>query len=80
MRSNALAPGVLLSVPAGSDGASGARVLQVLSRRPILDESADIGPPPAAEQRAQTVFETTGIVLVLGIVLAAAWILFRRRI
>ncbi|WP_414472447.1 hypothetical protein [Microvirga sp. M2] len=55
-------------------------VLNALGRRPILDQGADLGPPPAAEQRAETVFETTGIILVLLIVLGAAWILIRGRV
>lgn len=70
---NVLAPGVLPSVP-------DVPVPRALGRRPILDEGAEMGPPPAAEQRAQAVFETTGMFLVLVIVLAAAWILIRNRI
>jgi len=77
MPSIVLAPGVLPSVPGRF---SDVPVLKALGRRPDLNQGADMGPPPAAEQRAQTVFETTGMFLVLMIVLAAAWILIRNRI
>ncbi|MEZ0172559.1 hypothetical protein [Microvirga sp. TS319] len=76
MPPHVLAPGVLSFLPAGRD----VPVFKALGRRPILDQGADLGPPPAAEQRAETVFETTGIILVLLIVLGAAWILIRRRV
>ena len=77
MPSTPLAPDVLPSTP---DRSWGVPVLKALGRRPDLDEGADMGLPPAAEQRAQTVFETAGIILVLLIALAGAWILIRRRI
>jgi hypothetical protein len=77
MLSTTLAPGVLLSVP---DRSWGVPVLKALGRRPDLDEGTDMGLPPAAEQRAQTVFETVGIILVLLIALASVWILIRRRL
>ncbi|WP_445501955.1 hypothetical protein [Microvirga sp. G4-2] len=52
----------------------------MLGQRPALDEGTEISPPPAATERAETVFETMGLILVLLIVLAAAWILIRNRI
>jgi hypothetical protein len=76
MASTILAPGVFLSVP---DGSWDVPILKSLGRRPDLDEGGDVGLPPAAEQRAQTVFETAGIILILLIALAGAWILIRRR-
>ena len=54
--------------------------LKALGQRPALDEGAETGPPPAALGRAQTVFEVTGIALLLLIALAAAWILIRKRL
>lgn len=79
MPSNVLAPGVPSSAPAVLDGPSGVPILRALGRRPLLDEETGLGPPPAAEHRAQVVFEVTGIVLLLLIAGAAAWILIRKR-
>jgi hypothetical protein len=76
MASTILAPSVLPSVP---DGSCGVPILKSLGGRPELDEGGDVGLPPAAEQRAQTAFETAGIILILLIALAGAWILIRRR-
>jgi hypothetical protein len=49
--------------------------------RPILDEpGSGTGPPPAAAARAEALFETIGIGLILLIVLSALWILIRGRL
>lgn len=51
-----------------------------LGRRPLMDEGTEVGPPPAAEARAETTFEVTGLILILLLVVAAAWILVRKRV
>ncbi|PVE24993.1 hypothetical protein DC522_07170 [Microvirga sp. KLBC 81] len=68
------------SAPAFPKGDSNLRVIKVLGQRPALAEGTEIGPPPAATERAEMVFETMGLVLVLLIVLAAVWILIRKRL
>ena len=55
-------------------------VPKALGQRPVLDEEAATGPPPAAVDRARTVFEATGLILVFLIAFAAVWILIRRRL
>ncbi len=56
-------------------------VIRVLGRPPIIEgEDGEPGPPPAAEERAQRAFEGMGTILLLLIVLTAAWILIRRRL
>ncbi|KLK94026.1 hypothetical protein AA309_06095 [Microvirga vignae] len=68
------------SAPAFPKGDSDLRIIRVLGQRPALAEGAEMGPPPAATERAETVFETMGLILVLLIVLAAVWILIRKRL
>jgi hypothetical protein len=80
MPSNPLAPGVLDPTPAFQDWDSSLPVPNALGQRPALDEGTESGPPPAAIERAQTVFETTGMVLVILIVVSAVWILVRNRL
>jgi hypothetical protein len=80
MPSTPLAPDVLYPGPAFPDGPSGLRTAKALAQRPPLDEGTETGPPAAAADRAELVFETTGIVLILLIVLAAVWILIRKRL
>ncbi|HZH09497.1 MAG TPA: hypothetical protein VEZ24_03945 [Microvirga sp.] len=53
---------------------------KALGQRPVLDEGTELGPPPAAQDRAQAVFETTGIILILVIILGGVWLLIRRRL
>lgn len=50
-----------------------------LGQRPPLQEGAEVSPPPAAVDRAQTVFEMTGIILLLLIAFGCVWFLLRRR-
>lgn len=69
-----------LSAPTFPKGDSDLRIIKVLGQRPALDEGTEIAPPPAATERAETVFETMGLILVLLIVLAAAWILIRKQL
>ena len=71
------APGVFSRT---SDGFADVLVIKALGRRADLDDGADISLPPAAEQRAQAVFETAGIIFILLIAIAGAWVLIRRRI
>lgn len=80
MPSNPLAPGAFPSALTFPKGDSDLRIIKVLGQRPALDEGTEISPPPAATERAETVFETMGLILVLLIVLAAAWILIRNRV
>jgi hypothetical protein len=80
MPSNPLAPGALALTSGFQDWDSGLPVPNALGRRPALDEGTEAGPPPAAIERAQTVFETTGIALVFLIVVSAVWILVRNRL
>jgi hypothetical protein len=54
--------------------------LKALGQRPILDETTEVGPPPAAMDRAQAIFEVVGSGLILLIVLSCAWILIRKRL
>jgi len=75
-----MALGALPVAPALPEKPSNLPILKVLGQRPALDDGAETGPPPAAANRAETVFETTGMVLVLLIVVSAAWILIRRRL
>jgi hypothetical protein len=58
----------------------GLPVLKAAGERPILEEGTETGPPAAATDRAEAIFETMGIALVLLIVLAAAWILIRKQL
>jgi len=58
---------------------SRAPVLKTAGSQPILDEGQETGPPPATAERAETVFEVTGIALILAIVLSAVLILIRGR-
>lgn len=46
----------------------------------IFGESEESGPPPAATERAQTAFESMGLILLGLMALLAAWILIRGRL
>jgi len=73
-------PGILSQALVFGEGSAGLSVPKALGRQPPLEEGAETRPPPAAVSRAETVFETTGLILVLLIVLAALWILVRKRL
>jgi hypothetical protein len=68
------------SVQGVIDRNPGLPVLKAAGERPILEEGTETGPPAAATHRAEAIFETMGIALVLLIVLAAAWILIRKQL
>ena len=80
MPSIPLAPGAFPSAPTSPKEDSDLRIIKVLGQRPVLDEGTQASPPPAATDRAERVFEMTGIVLILLIVFGAAWILIRKRL
>ena len=80
MPSNPLALGAFPSASTFPKGDSDLRIIKMLGQSPVLGEGKEISPPPAATERAETVFETMGLILVLLIVLATAWILIRNRI
>ncbi|MBB4038752.1 hypothetical protein GGR34_000381 [Microvirga flocculans] len=53
---------------------------EAVADRSVIREYADeMRLPPAAESRAEAVFTTVGLFLVLAIVLSALWILLRAR-
>lgn len=55
------------------------RALQAGGTRPALEEEAGADLPPAGAARAEQIFEVTGSLLVLVILLSALIILLRRR-
>ena len=77
---NPLAPGVFSSALTLLKEEPALPMIKALGQRPGLDEGAELGPPPAATNRAETAFEAMGIFLVLLIGCAAAWILIRQRL
>jgi hypothetical protein len=62
------------------DEGSGPRILEAAADRSIIQEDPK-GPmlPPAGASRAETVFATVGIVLLLILAVSFLWTLFRQR-
>ncbi|WP_243369344.1 hypothetical protein [Microvirga solisilvae] len=80
MLANPLVSGAFPSALPDSGRDSDPPPLRAMGERSPFGEEAETRPTPAATDRAETVFETTGIVLILLIALAAAWILIRQRL
>ncbi|MCG7392975.1 hypothetical protein MHY87_08675 [Microvirga sp. ACRRW] len=79
MPPNPLLPGVL-QPPALPEWGSPLPVQQALGERSILEEDTSTRPHPAATERAEKIFEITGLFLILVIALAAAWVLIKGRL
>lgn len=80
MPPNLLVHGVRPHAPPLPGADSRPLILKAAGGRPILEEGGDTGPPPAGAARAEMIFEVMGTGLIGLIVLAALWILIRKRL